>query len=691
MKKFLNWLKGPKSDFVLFLVLLVLANLVAHNFFVRFDLTAPKSYTLSKASKTIVKNVEEPLSIRVFFDESLPAPYNSISQYLKDILFEYKNAGNKNFSVTYMDMSKQENQDLAADLGLRQMQIQEVKNNEIGFKTGFMGLVITYGDNIEVMDGIVSTDSLEYNITAKITKMINTAASLESLKNGKKMSVTLYLSDSLKRLNIGGVDQLEKYVMDTVADVNKKNQDCLDFNVISPSSADVDALAQQYGIQKVGFKNSNGQDEFAGLGVVVQYEDNFKLIPVTIQRSFFGYGLEGVEDLSEAIADNMHSLITKVTSIGYVTGHNELDHLDDTYCGFLDRALASMYKIEDLDLNQDNIPASIGTIMINGPQYDYTEEELYKIDQFIMRGGNVMFFIDGMNQDGTAQYTGGQQFVPNELNLDRLLKAYGIERKQNIVFDEQCFINNQTQYGKLNYYWAPELQKNQLAKKNPITKNLGYVYMFQNGELDLSAAKEDKDLKVTVLAKSSDRAWTLSDNIMLNPMVLNPPANLKSYDLVALVEGNFHSAFDEALPSANDSAADDDSLTASSHLKASVRPGKIFVANSSYITTRNVINETANTPAAMFILNSVDYMNGNVDLCTMRTKNLLANTLTIKSKGAANFWKYFNEAGLAVLVAVAGFIVWRLRTKRRKTINAKYNPNDTRTIVKEKNKNVKGE
>jgi len=688
MKKFLNWLKSPKSDFALFIVLLVLVNIVAHNSFVRFDLTAPKSYTLSKASKTIVKHLDEPLSIRVFFDDSLPAPYNSISQYLKDILFEYKNAGNKNLSVAYMDMSKQENQELAGKLGLRQMQIQEVKNNEIGFKTGYMGLVITYGDNIEVMDGITSTDGLEYNITSKITKMINTAASLENLKNGKKMTVTLYLSDSLKRLQIGGVEKVEKIVRDAVSEANKKSQDCLDFNVVSPASADVDSIAMQYGIQKIGFKNSNGQDENAGLGIVVQYEDNFKLVPVTIQRSFFGYGIDGLEDLSESLTQTVQTLLTKVTSIGYITGHNELDHNDDTYCGYLDRALASMYKIEDIDLNSGDIPATIGTIMINGPQYDYTEEELYKIDQFIMRGGNVMFFIDGMNQDGTAQYTGGQPFVPNDINLDRLLTAYGIDRKKNIVFDKQCFINNQTQYGKLSYYWAPELQRNQLAKKNPITKNLGYVFMFQNGELDLTAAKENKDVKVTVLAKSSDQAWTMSNNIMLNPMAINPPADLKSYDLVALVEGKFKSAFDSA-PAVEDENQDT-TLTATTHIASSVRPGKIFIANSSYITTRNVINETANTPAAMFILNSVDYMNGNVDLCTMRTKNISANTLTIKSNGAAVFWKYFNEAGLAILVAAAGFIVWRLRSKRRKAINAKYNPNDTRTVVKEK-KNVKGE
>ena len=85
----------------------------------RFDLTAPKSYSLSKASKTLVKNLDQPLSVRVFFSDNLPSTYTSVSQYVKDILVEYKGAANKNFSVSFMDMSKPENEELARSLGIQ--------------------------------------------------------------------------------------------------------------------------------------------------------------------------------------------------------------------------------------------------------------------------------------------------------------------------------------------------------------------------------------------------------------------------------------------------------------------------------------------------------------------------------------------------------------------------------------------
>jgi hypothetical protein len=111
-------------------------------------------------------------------------------------------------------------------------------------------------------------------------------------------------------------------------------------------------------------------------------------------------------------------------------------------------------------------------------------------------------------------------------------------------------------------------------------------------------------------------------------------------------------------------------------------PGKLFVAGSSEITTRQVIDENGSSPVSMFLMNVVDYMNGNEDLCTMRTKSLSVNNLTIKSKAGVNIWKYLNSFGLAVIVVICGLIVLRLRSARRRSINKKYNPDDSRTITK---------
>ncbi len=689
MKKILKWLKGPKSDFVLFVIFLVLLNLVGYRAFVRFDLTAPKSYSLSKASKTVVKNLETPLSVRVFFSDGLPSTYSNVYQYVKDILVEYKGAANKNFSVSYMDMSKAENEELARDLGIQQVQIQEIKNNEVGLKQVYMGLAIAYGDDIEIMNPVQTSDGFELEFTTRVSKMISMADALSGLAKNEKLSLTLYLSDDLKKLGISGTDEADQIIRDAYNVVNRQNFDRIDYKVVSPDAVEADALAAKYGLQTISYSD-RGLQKKAVIGLVLEYGEKFYALPLEIQRSLFGYVVGGLEDVETSLNDGLHNLFSNAKALGYITGHGEVDHTSADYAANFEKLISNNYELKDIDLNSADIPAGMSAIIINGPKQDFTEEELYKIDQFLLRGGNVMIFIDGTVDDGKNQMYGLGHFITNNNNLDRLLAKYGIEHKKNMVMDKNCITSQNAQYGELHYWWVPTLHKKQLAKKHVITNNLGYVYLLQSSSLDPADALENKNLKVTELAKSSEEAWALEDDITLHPLYLEPPADasqLTQYDLALLLEGKFDSAFDEAPEGITKAAAsegqnDENALVTSNFVKASVMPGKLFVAGSSEITTRQVIDENGSSPVSMFLMNVVDYMNGNEELCTMRTKSLSVNNLTIKSKAGVNIWKYLNSFGLAVIVVICGLIVLRLRSARRRSINKKYNPDDSRTITK---------
>ena len=686
MKKILAWIKSPKSDFVLFIFLIVLLNLAGFRLYHRFDLTAPKSYSLSKESRQLVKNLQEPLSVRIFFDDNLPNQYNQVYQYIKDILVEYKGAANKNFSVSYMDMRKKENLSLAEELGLQQIQIQEVKNNEVGFKQVYMGIVIAYGDSIELLNPVSTTDGFEYKLTSTMSKMIAMADTLNGLKRDDKILLTLYLSDVLKSLGVNGAEQAERLVRSAFESVNNRNMNRLEFRVINPASQDAAILAEKYGIQAVSYSD-HGKSATAAVGLVLEHGDAFYALPLQIQQSFFGYALGGLDSLEESINEGLQSLLSNVKQIGYITGHEELDHVSEEGAANLQKLISGMYELKDIDLSSENIPAGMNSVIINGPKFDYTEEELYKLDQFIMRGGNVLFFIDGMQQPETNNPYAASPMTPFSINLDRLLEKYGVKRGQNIVMDNNCYESPSQQYGKLKLFWAPVLKKAQFPKKNKITNNLNFVIMLQNSSLDATAALENKDLKTTILAKSSAESWTMENGVMLNPLYLAAPSDkekMRSYDLAVLLEGRFKSAFDSApvTENAEETAVTGDSnkLTTSNHIASSVMPGKVFVMGSSAVTTYQVIDEAGTSPVSMFIMNIIDYMNGHEDLCVMRTKVLGINNLEIKNPAAANFWKFFEQYGLVVILAATGFVVWRLRLKRRKAINNKYNPNDTRTI-----------
>lgn len=689
MKKFINWLKSPSSDFALFIVFLLLLNIVSYNSFFRLDLTEPKSYSLSKPSKQVVKNLQEPLTIRVFFDKNLPTPYNSVAQYVEDLLAEYDGVANKNFSVINMDLSKEESLAMASDYGLSQIQIQEIKNNEVGFKQVYMGLVLSYGDSIETLDSITSTEGFEYKLTTKISKMISTADTLANLKQDEKINVTLYFSPVLKNMGISGCAELEEIVETTFKEVNKQNKDRLDYKVVNPSESETIEFVQKFGIQAIQYKSEN-QQKVAALGLVVEYNDDFRVIPVQIERSLFGYVVSGLETIGESINESLQSLMSNVQSIGYVTGHGELSLQDERQALNFNKMVSAHYQIEELNLVENDIPMNMSCIVINGPKADFAEEELYKIDQFIMRGGNVMFFVDSLVEQGGSPYQAAE-YVPNELNIDKLLNKYGVKRNYDYVMDTNCYSTSSPEYGKVNLYWAPIMQKDSLAKKSVITQNLGYLIFLQNGSLDISGAENNSNLKSTVLVKSSPESWAQSERIMLNPIFMTPPeaGNFAPQNLAVMIEGKFDSAYtekpefetsDESAEATENQTKDENQLTTENHLASAKLPGKIFVTGSSYVTTYQILDGQDTSPISMFFLNVIDYLNGNEEVCTMRTKGLGINVLTIKSPALATIAKYFNQFGLVILVAVAGLIVVRSRAKRRKQIREKYNPNDSRQV-----------
>ena len=698
--KFVSWIKNPSSDIVLFIVLLVLINLVGVRAFARFDLTGPKSYSLSDASKEAVKIIEEPLSIKVFFSSNLPAPYSNVDQYVRDILVEYKNNANKNFSYEYFDMDKPENQSSAQGYGLQQIQIQEVKNNEVGLKNAYMGIVFVYADQIEKIDGITSTSGLEYQITTMINKIVSSSNILTGLTGNVKL--TLYKSEKLADFNINGFDQIESKVTAAYNTVNKKNMGRIDFEKIDPPAEQVKSICDKYGIQAINWKNKDGTSGSGAIGLVLEYNGSFRVIPLQMVNMIFSYAISGLDKLDDSLAESLQSLVSKTSKIGYLTGNGEIDLNDDQNGAKNFNSLVSdIYSLQEMDLSKDDIPQDMQCIIVNGPKTAFDEKALYKLDQFIMKGGNVMFFMDPYDvQQSQNGYYSQPQYIPVRTGLEKLLSKYGVECGTNYVMDEKCYTTLNQNYGKLTLYYAPMLTERSLAKNNLITKNLSSVIFVQAGSIDAQKAKDNADEKVTVLAKSSKDSWCMSDNIVLNPMYIQPPADKtteKSEDLAVLIEGTFQSAYDKAPEdNADDNAASDsaskksdETFTTDSHIAKSTQSGKIFVTGSSYLTTPMLLTENSKEPIAMFLRNTVDYMNGNSDLCTMRTKGLSLNELEVTTGGFVNFTKYFNQFGLAVLVAIVGLIVLLMRNAHRKQIRLRYDPKDSREVSKNKKEETK--
>ncbi len=705
---FVRWLKNPAGDVALFIIAVVLLNLVASRAFLRWDLTKSKSYSLSPASKELVRTLEEPLDIKVFFSKNLPSPYSTVYQYVQDILSEYRGASRGNLTYEFYNMDDSENQTLARKYGISQVQIQEIADNEVGFKSAYMGMAFSYADQIEKLDGITETDGLEYKISQTVGKIISNTNVLSGM--GDDVTVTLYRSRKLADFGISGFEDMDRMVQDAFGKVNAKFQNRMTLSVQDPDSDEAAALSERYGIQQVEWKDEQGNTERGSLGLVVEAGDKFRVVPLQMVSMIFAYAVSGLDDLEENLADSVKLLASKSAKIAYVTNHGELN-LNDAQSGAANFAglLNGSYSLEELDLSKGDIPGGTQTLLINGPKTAFSESELYKVDQFLMRGGNLMLFLDPFDAQSNP-YTGETAYEKIETGLERLLAKYGVKTENAYVLDEECYTQSTQQYGNLNFYYAPVLNDRGLNQKNTISANLGYVIFLMPGVLDASEAVARADEKVTVLATSSSKSWTMADNVMLTPFTISPPADkstMKSYDLAVLLEGRFESAFTgkPAEPAAGQAADGTDTagaasdvassgaattgngsaasgLSGESHAAKSLQEGKILLIPTSYVTSPQILQEGSDAPVAKFLENAVDYMSGNGDLCAMRTKGLSLNTLYLSSGPLVSLAKYFNIIGLAVIVAVIGLFALLSRSAHRKEIRLRYDADDEREVAK---------
>lgn len=688
MKKFIAWIKSPASDVWLFIIAVVLLNLVASRAFFRLDLTDAKSYSLSEASRETVQTLEEPLSVRMFFSDDLPAPYSSVRQYVEDLLSEYRTAAGRNFSVEELDMDDSENQRIASGYGLRQVRIQEVSNNEVGLRSSYMGLALLYADQIELIDNITSMSGLEYRITSAIGKIVSDTNALSGLTSD--VTVTFYQSERLSEIGIAGFDELAGSVQDAFAAVNQRFQGRLRFESVNPGGAEAEALAGQYAIQLARWADEDGSVDYGVLGLVAEYEGKARAVPISIQDALFQYVITGADNLEADLEDAVRAVVAKTSVIAYSVGHGEHDISDQQDAAVLSSILSDTYELQEVNLASEDIPISAQSLIVNGPRTAFSDDELYKIDQFVLRGGNVMFFVDPYDEQfpqGEYAYYSQPTYSAINTGLEKLFDKYGLSLETGYVMDETCLTQNTQEYGELNYYYAPRLQKSSLDQDNPIANNLIDVFFYKAGAIDISKAEENSDASVTVLAKSSPRSWTeeATEGFVLSPLNIFPPSSDEDFSespLAVLVEGRFESAFD-APPSGGDSAGEPSRVTVQNHLSRSTQTGRVFLASTSLIATYEVIEENLQIPTSIFVRNTVDYMNGKEDYCVMRNKNLITDALRSASAPFTRLVQYFNEVGLAVLVVIAGLCVYFARRRRKERIRRLYSAEDASSVPAE--------
>ncbi len=286
-----------------------------------------------------------------------------------------------------------------------------------------------------------------------------------------------------------------------------------------------------------------------------------KSAPVSLLENKVGVTMDEGVSYSESLLEyKFATAINRLNravapNIAYIMGHGESLGYNTWY---MLQTLARNYKLDTFDLTAStHVPNYYDAIIINKPTDTFNEKEKFKIDQYVMKGGHVIWCIDMLHtyMDSLQR---SSQFITTDfnLNLDDILFRYGVRVNADLIEDLQCNempmimgtdANGQPQIQNRPWMYLPYFTP---SSKHPIVNNMDAVMGVFVNSIDTIANPE---IKKTILLASSKYSRTTPSPVRVNmSMMLHPPTPEmmnKPYQPVAvLLEGKFHSVFQNRLP-----------------------------------------------------------------------------------------------------------------------------------------------
>lgn len=285
---------------------------------------------------------------------------------------------------------------------------------------------------------------------------------------------------------------------------------------------------------------------------LVQYKG--KRAPVALLKNTRGLSGEenlnaSIENLEFAFAEALHLLQqTKTPRVAILEGHGEPD---EAHTYDLMSALSRYYQVDRGQIGNDaHILDDYKAVLVIGPQTAFSDQEKFILDQYIMRGGAVLWAIDGVRfSEQVLQQEGFTPIIALDLGLTELLFRYGIRINPALVQDIQCLpipvnVSNDPQQPNLQpmpWTYAPLLLTSQ---GSPITKNLGQVSSTFVSPIDAVGGDDGIEKRVLLATSTATRLTGTPGEVDLGDM--NPDMSQFRYQYVPVavsLEGCFSSAY----------------------------------------------------------------------------------------------------------------------------------------------------
>ena len=353
--------------------------------------------------------------------------------------------------------------------------------------------------------------------------------------------------------------RFQKAIQETLEEFRIYSKNKVHYTLTDPSVAKGEKAQSEYmaelaskGIQPTNVidkKNGQRVEKILFPGVVISYGGEEKGVMLlkgnkaASSADEINQSIEGIEfELVRAISNLVKS---ERNLIGLVHGHGELDSID--VASFTDDML------EEYDLSPTSLTAELtpfSALIIAKPTRPFSSHDKFALDQYIMRGGKVLFLIDKLDASMDSASRDDYFALPYNTELDDQLFKYGVRINPDLIQDHTAGFypvvtgdrGGKPQINMLDFPFFPLI--NHYAD-HPITRNLDAVITRFVSSIDTVKAE---GVRKTALMMTSQQSRTLTAPVKVSANDLRRQPDAASFEKALipigfLLEGSFTSLY----------------------------------------------------------------------------------------------------------------------------------------------------
>lgn len=432
-------------------------------------------------------------------------------------------------------------------------------------------------------------------------------------------------------------------------------------------------------------------------GAIVTYRS--REIPVELLISQKGAPPEeilnnSIENLEFNMVSAIKRLITGIKpKIAFIEGHGELNEYETADAIFslqemfqverirIDEKLSSLTEREQADSTTVAIRNKYKAIIIAKPDSAFSEKDKFIIDQFIMRGGNVLWLVDPVFASmDSIQMSDATVGIINRLNLEDQFFNYGIRLNNDLVMDLGALsipvrtgnMGGNPQIDFFPWFYFPLLNP---ISDNPIVRNLNLIKTEFISSIDTITRP---GIRKEILLTSSEYSRKVGTPVIISLETLKTEPDVRLYNqgripVAALLEGSFESLYKSRVPP---EIADSREIGFVSEGRNS---RMIFIADGDVIKNQLRRSEGRITPYPLgydrytdqyfgnrdLILNAVSYLVDESGIISLRSRELKLRLLdNQKYENNRIKWILLNTIVPVFSVVVLGLFIMYFRKRK---------------------------